>query len=1418
VDLRESVGLKAENGITDMPRTWLMLLATMMGLLLAGCPALRPVLNVAPGSLALNQATLNAVIRIENSGGGTLRFTVETQTPWIKLSEKTMPEEKASSLEGTATASKLFFLQVDIISSQVPNTPTPKGEILITSNGGDKTVKVAITREYAPLLVVSTQSMDFGQDLVEQVLTITNQGNAPLEWQLAVPANAPWLSATPLTGTIPVFGGQSTVTVQVDRNAVTGRPDPYTAVLGISSNGGSALVNVSARVPYLRVAPTTIEYGRIRQDTTRGLSLVNQSDRSVTFNVAAETVDGGAWLAVSQSSVTVPARSTAVVNVTALVAFMAPGAFSGAVTVSVPGGELFQRVPVSLTYSRFDVTPLTLEFGEITSVGQNVITLTNQGTTAIPWSAQNVSGASWLSFTPASGTVAGGASATVTVSVDPTQVDPGTYTTDLRINADNGFDTVGISFSRPRPAALRVAPTDINLGDVRSEETVAVWNDGIGTVTWSIDTSAFPAWLTLDLPTIVPLSGSTTQIFKLRVDRNLVPAGETSFSHTFAINAEGDFVGTVPVTVSGTIPKYPVFQIIGEGTDVNGTPFINLAIGEDTQTFTIVNSGDGDLTWRLAENQVIPGWITSVNPQQGQVRAGRQQTVTVAVDRSTLGREGATYNLVLESNDPLRRQLILEVQVRVPFRLVIGTRPSRLALGRYDNTAIVEVANLGDAGETLQFEVESTRPEWLFVEPRFGQSIGVPAGIVPDWRQLDVSIDRSRISSTSAVGKLIVRAINVPPDALPVTPVEIEISVDVADLTIETALPMLRPPSLLRANLLLRDSAFRPLPFLEDDPDDPRILYPAINLEPAITEDNQPVETTETNIFVKKDENLSFNVLIMLDFSGSMREAANALVADGQLTPPSGTDPLTALYQQCIGALIDELPPQCKVALGVFNERRPYYEDPMRLIYGAEDPGSWMAGEAFVKDKDVLRYRLNHLDVVDNGATQLLPAVLSGAATLYSVDRGRHYIPFDSGDESILILVSDGRRTTPPGELGPVRDFLEASRTRVFSVGWGNDVLANTLVRISSGIGGHYYATENRRNEDGTKTPLLAELLKWCRTDPGDPVNASSIPKDLRSHVTLQYVSLNESTTAKMGLTMTVTDRTPPISGYVEINDVPYEAYSDDVRLGQIGMKSDGLVVGGDTVVTVYMDYAPRNISQMAFTINVEDAPGATVSIQQALATDGGLFAEWSVVPAVGASFQVIAPAGRTLRYGDWGPLFHIVVSGATAPFVVRLSVDDPVISGTTDGKYFTYPDTIRVTETPFRAPSLPLPRVTLAPDLYTDVEGSVIDLNAIGGTATMNVFNKGGSHLPTDVQLYWTVRQGARSLPGTRVGAFQYNPVDEQSSGLTETPTTFTVEADTAQTEPGLYSGEFYLDYNYGSIRITGIYGPIWFQYEDTD
>lgn len=1377
-----------------------------------------PVLSVTPGSIALDQSVTGTVLRIENTGGGTLRFSAETQTPWIQLSQKTVPAEKASSLNGTATASSPYFLQVDIVSEQLPNTPTPKGEILITSNGGDKTVKVAVTREYAPLLEVSADSIDFGQNLVEQVLTLTNQGNAPLEWQIAVPATAPWLSVTPATGTIPVFGGQSAVTVQVDRNAVTGRPDPYTAVLGISSNGGNALVNVSVRVPYLRVAPTSIDFGRVRQNTTRSLSLVNQSAEPVTFNVAAQTADGGSWLTVSQASVTVAASSTGLVNVTANIASLVPGAYSGTVTVSVPGGELFQEVPVTLTYSRFEVAPTTLDLGEITGVTQGVVTLTNLGTSAVGWSAQNVSGSQWLSFSPASGTLAGGASQDLTVSVDPAQVDPGTYSAELRISADNGFDTVSVAFSRPRPAALRVAPTDINLGDVRSGETVAVWNDGIGTVNWNIDTSAFPAWLTLVGPTSGSLSGAATQTFELRVDRALVTAGQTNFSHTFTVNASGDFTGSVQVTVAGSVPKYPVFEVVGEGQDGSGTPFINLAIGEDQQSFTIVNSGEGDLTWRVAQDQQIPSWITSINPQQGQVRAGRQQSVTVTVDRSTLGREGATYNLVLESNDPLRPQVILEVQVRVPFRLVIGTRPSRLAMGRYDNTAVVEIANLGDPGETLYFEVESTRPEWLFVEPRFGQSIGVPAGIVPDWRQLDVSIDRSRISSTGAVGKLIVRAVNVPPDALPVTPVEIEVSVDVADLTIETALPMLRPPSLLRANLLLRDSAFRPFSFLEDDPVDPRILYPAVNLEPLIAEDNQPLETSETSVFVKKDERLSFNVLIMLDFSGSMRAAAEALVADGQLTPPPGVDALTALYQQCVGELINELPQQCKVALGVFNERTPYYQTPLRLLYGAPDPASWMVSEAFVQDKAVLQYRLQELDVRDNGATELLPAVLDGAITLYNVDRGRHYIPFDSGDESILILVSDGRRTTPPGELGPVRDFLESTRTRVFAVGWGNDILANSLVRISAGIGGHYYATDVRRNSDGSKTPLLSELLKWCRTDPGDPENASSIPKDLRSHVTLQYVSLNESTTAKMGLTMTVTDRTPPISGYIEISDVPYEAYADDVKLGQIGMKSDGLVSGGATTVTVYMDYAPRNITQMTFTINVEGAPGATVAIAPAPSTEGGLFAEWSGTPVVGAPFTMTAPAGRSLQYGDWGPLFNVTVTGATAPFLVRLSVDAPVYDGSPDGKYFTYPDTIRVVESPFRAPSLPRPMVTLAPDLFTDVENSVIDLDTVTEPVTMNVFNKGGSHLPTDVQLYWTVRQGPMSLSGTGVGAFVYEPVIEQVSGLTEVPGTFTVQADRAQTEPGEYSGEFYLDYNYGSIRITGIYGPIWFSYTDTD
>ncbi len=1400
--------------------------------LLTGCPF--PQLSVTPLTIALGGDVTSANFRIENTGGGTLNYKVTEDLPWVEISSVSGGKEDGV-VEGAVTTD-VAFIQVLLNRSALPAQGVTRGEISITSDGGDQTVIVSASQSGEPVLQVSRTSIDFGLTGTTEQFTITNGGNASLEWTLGFPATATWLNVQPASGTLESFGKQAVVTVNVSRSGISAQTDPYTSSISIVSNGGNAGVDVSMNVPPFSVQPAKVDFGRTEGVKTQSLTVENNGTLPVVLAISASTDSGGNWLSVDNAAATLPVPGPLQVTATANATGLAPGSYTGNIKVEATALAYSQIVPVTLSVPGFTVAPSALAFGTISDPATLPLTLANLGATPIKWTAAVSANTPWMSMSAASGTLTG--TQTINVTATPSAVDPGDYAATITFTFDGGEDTVDVTMTRPKPPALKVAPQDMDFGVTRTETTAGIWNDGLGTINWSIDTSGFPAWLSLtpvDGSGVASgtVSGDITDTIAVRVDRTKAPDLEV-FDFTFNVVASGDSTTPVPVRVHATAPQLPQFGLVGEGVDALGVPYARLDIAEDTQDFVVVNTGEGTLTWNIQPGTVLPAWITSISPQQGTVDPGRQQTVRITVDRSTLTRAGAVFKLPLVSNDPSNPILVIEIQIRVPYSIVIGVKPGDITFGRFSNTDLLAVANLGDAGEYLNFKVTSTQPTWLFVEPPTGRSIGVPASQSKDWQAVSVAIDRSRITGEGGVAKLIVEAVDVPEDALPVDPVEVKVSVDLAKLTVETAVTRLRPPSLVRMNVLLRDQAYKALASLEDIFTDTRTFYNVTNVLATFAEDSQALDLNETNTFVKKDEKLRFDVFVMLDYSGSMLSAAQALVDDGQLVLLPGENPLDKLYVQCIGPMLAEFPEHYRVALAVFNERRYGLDNDLRIIYGADPAHPQFATDAFVHDKEVLDYRINHTNVEDNGATALLPAVVGGAATLYGIDNCTNLIPFDTSDESILVAVTDGRRTTPPGDLATVANYMEDRRVRFFPIGWGQAVQANTLITLSSGSGGHYYSSQTKKNADGVEVPQASELLNWCRTEPGNST-AQSLPRDLRSHISISYPSLNESAGVVLDARLELLDTTPSVNGSATISGVPLAYYAHDVRLGQIGMRTEGINAdsSGVTSVFVYMDYAPRNLNRLNLQLNVESPDSGVASeVVTVPEEQGGLVSDW-VRTDTGDQYSFVAPEGRTFRYGDYGGLVEVRVTGAVNPFKVRLAVLDPVIGADRDGKYFTHPDTITVGAKPYRAPSLPRLAVKGVVPLTADfisprVDGSVtivptLLLSANEGAVEINVYNRGGAHPPTDVQLYWVPRLGTGYASGTQPGGFKLVP--EAGGGpvaLTEAPgTQYFIPWPGESDPPGLYSLEVFLDWTYGdknsadTMNITGTDGPYYLMYE---
>jgi hypothetical protein len=126
----------------------------------------------------------------------------------------------------------------------------------------------------------------------------------------------------------------------------------------------------------------------------------------------------------------------------------------GSGAVAPPGGSLYASgaiesgtVPDALEVSNLDGWNFVLDLGGTTST---TLTLRNTGTSLLNWSA--TPGAAWLQASPASGSLAAGASITLTVQASSAGLAPGRQSTMLVLRNE------GTSFSQPVGARLNVAP------------------------------------------------------------------------------------------------------------------------------------------------------------------------------------------------------------------------------------------------------------------------------------------------------------------------------------------------------------------------------------------------------------------------------------------------------------------------------------------------------------------------------------------------------------------------------------------------------------------------------------------------------------------------------------------------------------------------------------------------------------------------------------------------------------------------------------------------------------------------------------------------------------------------------------------------------------------------------------------------
>lgn len=187
---------------------------------------------------------------------------------------------------------------------------------------------------------------------VAQTLSVSGGNSAaPLPYSVAI-TGAPWLAATPATGTAPAA-------VKVSANPTSLSVGTYTTVLTVSSVGGATpqtatvavTLTVKAAPPTLSAAPNPVAVSYVRGGAAPGASTVKLTTSGALLPYTV-TSSGGTWLAVTPKSGVVFPAFPSELSVAVSPANLAPGTYKGTITITASqAANKTTMVNVTLTVS-----------------------------------------------------------------------------------------------------------------------------------------------------------------------------------------------------------------------------------------------------------------------------------------------------------------------------------------------------------------------------------------------------------------------------------------------------------------------------------------------------------------------------------------------------------------------------------------------------------------------------------------------------------------------------------------------------------------------------------------------------------------------------------------------------------------------------------------------------------------------------------------------------------------------------------------------------------------------------------------------------------------------------------------------------------------------------------------------------------
>jgi len=737
------------------------------------------------------------------------------------------------------------------------------------------------------------------------------------------------------------------------------------------------------------------------------------------------------------------------------------------------------------------VNPGAVDFGSST---QASFRISNAGRATLTWTLTEVTrpnaesawvanDVAWLSAESTSGSLQSGLT-TVKLNADTATLGAGT-TTNIGVRVDSNGGSVVLPLSITVEPTLSATPTIINLEATATSATFTVRNSGNQSASWSLLYLANPEQpqnavaLPFDGVVATPNPSSTA------------PGGESLVEVTWP--GERDNFGLLLQSAAGTSvisikfggaldtlrvqPEVLSLYYNNQGGESGGT------VEQVASTLSILNPTGSAVSWTLESENLTdsskPAPIV-LESNSGSTGAFAQSDVKVSVNNTVSSDsvlEGSgNYQLILRSGE----QFIL-VPIVIEFRalpeIAVSDPPDDsqgrpeivpidlLDLGRESVQGEFWIANVGPKGSRLTFRV--THEDQGVAEPVIadvvplqgtlsdtGDDFVYPGGNYRiDGIPVTVTVDRANLKEDVEFRTITIEAVEVTGNNVVTTlePVEkktVQVRIERAPLTIEGSINRSRPPYLMRFLFLLRDSEGDVIPVSEPDVLDKLSFF--------VAEDDFQIDLNETNFFVQGPEGIKTNLVLMLDYTGSMYYAGT-----DNATNPLQPGEAVEQVKNAARAFIKDLPEGYNLQLMYYNDR----QQRNRLIH------------PFSSDRESLIAALDAFTLPESlfGVSTINDALIDALESLAAED-ALDTLPFDEADLRAIIYITDGVDNASLNSTSEVSSVADTFRTRLYPVIYsaGSQTGIGEQLVLANDSGGHLY-----------RAPEVKDLTRFLANESG---------------------------------------------------------------------------------------------------------------------------------------------------------------------------------------------------------------------------------------------------------------------------------------------------------------------------------------------